>query len=103
MMLGRLSHRADFETWIGDEVTVTFTAEWAPRPWTAMSTRAGTDCVGYAIRAATDEDEELTLIDVPFAPCATPSMPCNTELGGDEADREHLLPPAAAGHPYSLQ
>jgi hypothetical protein len=40
-------------------------AEQACAPYQfALSTRAGTDCVGHAIRALTDFDEDLTILSV---------------------------------------
>ena len=48
---------------LAKQLTKVFELECAPFQY-ALSTRAGTDCIGHMVRAATDNDPNLTLLSV---------------------------------------
>ena len=48
---------------LAKQFTKVFQSECAPFQY-ALSTRAGTDCIGHMVRAATDNDPSLTLLSV---------------------------------------
>ena len=48
---------------LAKQFTKVFESECAPFQY-ALSTRAGTDCIGHMVRAATDNDPSLTLLSV---------------------------------------